>query len=131
MVFVVLALVIVLALANLAGSLGQSLFKFLSLVFGVMIYLVPLILLSVAVSLYNQDLKDSGKSSSLLAHLFGRGTADRRLRRTHPHFYLSNELSGFALPRKAAAADILGRYLPSRALLFRFFGPAVWCCLVL
>ncbi|MEK7161402.1 MAG: hypothetical protein AAB729_01790, partial [Patescibacteria group bacterium] len=97
-VFVVLALVIVLALANLAGSLGQSLFKFLSLVFGVMIYLVPLILLSVAVSLYNQDLKDSGKSSSFYWRTYlGAVLLTGALGGLIHIFYLSNELSGFAL----------------------------------
>jgi len=63
-VFVAVALIVVLSLAGLAGSLGEQLFKFLTLAFGVLSYAVPVILLAVAISLYNQDLEKEGKSSS-------------------------------------------------------------------
>ncbi len=53
-VFVVLALVCLLGLANLAGSFGASLFGFLAQMFGVMVYIVPLLLIMVAVLLYRQ-----------------------------------------------------------------------------
>lgn len=53
-VFVVLALITLLALAGLAGSLGTYLYKFLSQVFGVIVYIVPLLCLLVAVALYKQ-----------------------------------------------------------------------------
>jgi len=63
-VFAAVALIVVLSLANLAGPLGQQLFKFLTLAFGVLSYAVPVILLAVAISLYNQDLEKAGRSSS-------------------------------------------------------------------
>jgi DNA segregation ATPase FtsK/SpoIIIE, S-DNA-T family len=63
-VFVAVALIVVLSLANLAGSLGQQLFKFLTLAFGVLSYAVPIILLAVAISIYNQDLEKAGRGSS-------------------------------------------------------------------
>lgn len=53
--FAVLALVTLLALAGLAGSFGKGLFGFLSLAFGVMVYVVPLLFLMVAISLYRQN----------------------------------------------------------------------------
>jgi S-DNA-T family DNA segregation ATPase FtsK/SpoIIIE len=63
-VFVAVALLVVLSLAGLAGSLGQQLFRFLTLAFGVLSYAVPVILLAVTVSLYNQDLEKQGRGSS-------------------------------------------------------------------
>jgi len=62
-VFVLLALIVILALANIAGPLGLDLFKILSLTFGVISYAVPVILLGVAVSLYKQDLTQGNKGS--------------------------------------------------------------------
>lgn len=127
-VFVVLALVVVLALANLAGSLGQNLFKFLSLVFGVMIYLVPLILLSVAVSLYNQDLKDSGKSSSFYWRTYlGAILLTGSIGGLIHIFYLSNELSGFALAAEGRGGGYFGALFaqPAFALLGFWAGSLV------
>src|SRR6266404_659409 len=60
-VFIAAALVVVLALAGIAGSLGEQILRFLTLGFGVMAYIVPLILLIVAISLYKQDLKEKDK----------------------------------------------------------------------
>jgi len=63
-VFAAVALIVVLSLANLAGPLGQQLFKFLTLAFGVLSYAVPVILLAVAISLYRQDLEKENRHSS-------------------------------------------------------------------
>jgi hypothetical protein len=63
-IFVGLALIVLLSLANFAGPFGQQLFRALTLAFGVLSYAVPLILLVVAVSLYNQDLEKTGRSSA-------------------------------------------------------------------
>ena len=57
-VFIVLALIVVLSIAGVAGTLGAQLFHLLSLAFGLMAYVVPLILLSVAVSLYKENLEE-------------------------------------------------------------------------
>lgn len=127
-VFVVMALVVVLALANLAGSLGQSLFKFLSLVFGVMIYLVPVILLSVAVSLYNQDLEEANKSSSFYWRTYlGAVLLTGSIGGLIHIFYLSNELSGFTLAAEGRGGGYLGALFaqPSFALLGFWAGSLV------
>ncbi len=55
-VVIVLALVSILSLAGVAGSLGGYLNKFFSMTFGVMAYLVPVVFLLIAVSLFKQDL---------------------------------------------------------------------------
>ncbi len=121
-VFVVLALVIVLALANLAGSLGQGLFKFLSLVFGVMIYLVPLILLSVAVSLYNQDLKASGKSSSFYWRTYlGAILLTGSIGGLIHIFYLSNELNAFTLASEGRGGGYFGALFAQPSFAFLGF----------
>ena len=56
--FIVLALVSILSLAGIAGSLGGFMFSLLSKTFGVMAYLIPVIFLLVAYSLFKQDLTD-------------------------------------------------------------------------
>ncbi len=52
--FVLLALLSLLSLVGLAGGFGNYLFKFLSQVFGIMVYIVPVLFLIVAISLYRQ-----------------------------------------------------------------------------
>ena len=52
--FIVLALLVLLSIAGIAGSLGAQLYWALTLAFGVMALAVPLILLIVAISIYKQ-----------------------------------------------------------------------------
>jgi S-DNA-T family DNA segregation ATPase FtsK/SpoIIIE len=63
-VFCVLALVLALSIVGIAGTLGERIFRWLSWLFGVITYIVPLILVSVAISLYKQDLEAEDRSSS-------------------------------------------------------------------
>src|SRR5581483_3491042 len=63
-VFAALALIIVLSLAGIAGSLGGQMYRALTWLFGVMAYLVPLILVSIAISLYKQNLEEAEKKHS-------------------------------------------------------------------
>lgn len=108
-VFAVLALLVLLSLAGLAGRLGASLFKFFMLVFGVMTYLVPLILLSVSISLYKQDLEQEGKSSSFywrtyLGAILMAGSIGGLIH----IFYLNEQRSAFALAGEGRGGGYLG-----------------------
>ncbi len=121
-VFVVFALVVVLSLANLAGSLGQSLVKFLSLIFGVMVYLVPLILLSVAISLYNQDLEKTNKSTSFYWRTYlGAILLTGSIGGLIHIFYLSNQLSGFALAAEGRGGGYFGALFAQPSFAFLGF----------
>ena len=76
-VFIALALIVVLSIANVAGSLGADLFHLLSLAFGLMAYAVPLILLSVAISLYKRIFGQRWtRRNILLESLFWRCATD-------------------------------------------------------
>ncbi len=57
-IVIVLAIVSVLSLVGIAGSLGQNLFRFFTVAFGIMAYLVPVVFLLIALALIKQDLKD-------------------------------------------------------------------------
>lgn len=52
--FVMMSMLCLLSLAGIAGAVGAYLVKFLSMVFGIMVYVVPLLFLMVAISLYRQ-----------------------------------------------------------------------------
>lgn len=120
-IFVVLALVVVLSLANLAGSLGQNIVKILSLAFGVMVYLVPLILLSVAVSLYNQNLEQANKSNSFYWRTYlGAILLTGGIGGLIHIFYLSNEVSAFALAVEGRGGGYFGALFAQP--LFNFLG---------
>jgi S-DNA-T family DNA segregation ATPase FtsK/SpoIIIE len=120
-VFVAVALVVVLSLADLAGSLGQGLFKFLSLAFGVMAYLVPLILLSVAISLYKQNLEEEDRSSSFYWRIYlGALLLTGSIGGLIHIFYLSNDLSGFALASEGRGGGYFGALFAQPA--FGFLG---------
>ena len=69
-VFVALALVIVLSLAGVAGSLGAQMFTGLTWVFGIMAYLVPLILIIIALSLYKQKLDKGDEHHSFYLRIY-------------------------------------------------------------
>ncbi len=70
-IFVVLALLSLLSLANLAGTFGRYSFRFLSAMFGVVAYVVPLLLLLVAISLYRQNGENLGQRGAYLRTYIG------------------------------------------------------------
>jgi S-DNA-T family DNA segregation ATPase FtsK/SpoIIIE len=69
-VVIVLAIVSVLSLLGIAGSLGQNLFRFFTMTFGVMAYLVPIVFLLIAVALIKQDLKDEKSGEAFYFRTF-------------------------------------------------------------
>jgi len=109
-VFIALALVVLLALANLAGSLGLQLLNGLSWMFGVMSYVVPLILVSVAVSLYKQDLAQEDKqgSSFYLRIYLGAILLTGSIGGLIHIFYLNSQVNGFDLASEGKGGGFVG-----------------------
>ncbi len=75
-VFIVLAGVVALSLIGTAGFLGEFIFKILGMLFGVIVYLVPILLLLVAWILFNSkpksDSGDGNDSEHVESHPFAR-----------------------------------------------------------
>lgn len=108
-VFVVLALVVLLSLGNLAGSLGLELYKFLTWIFGVIAYIIPLILLSVAISLYKEDLLKEGRHSSFYWRIYlGAILMTGSIGGLIHIFYLNNNTSAFDLAGEGRGGGYLG-----------------------
>ena len=133
-VFAVLALVVLLSIAGIAGSLGQQLFGGLSWLFGVMTYIVPLILVSVAIALYKKDLEKEGRSSSFywrtyLGALLLTGSIGGMIHM----FYLSSQLSAFELAAQGKGGGYLGAIFaqPIFSLLGFWAGCAVLAALII
>jgi S-DNA-T family DNA segregation ATPase FtsK/SpoIIIE len=108
-IFIALSLIVVLSIAGIAGSLGSELDKALRSVFGIMTYLVPIILLSVAVSLYKQDLEAEGRERSFywrtyLGAILMTGSIDGLIH----IFYYSQPVSGFDLAAQGGGGGYLG-----------------------
>ncbi len=133
-VFTVLSLVVVLSLADLAGSLGLYLNKLLSLSFGVMAYLVPVILLSVAISLYKQHLEEEGRSSSFYWRIYlGAILLTGSIGGLIHIFLLGGDSSAFALAGAGRGGGYLGALFaqPSFALLGFWAGSLILFALVI
>ncbi len=120
-VFTALALVSLLSLAGLAGSLGRQFFQGLSWASGLMAYLVPLILLSVAVSLYKQDLNEESKHHSFYLRIYlGAVLLCVGLGGLIHIFYLNSGLSAFEIASEGRGGGYLGAAVSSP--LFSFLG---------
>jgi S-DNA-T family DNA segregation ATPase FtsK/SpoIIIE len=133
-VFAVLALIVVLSIAGIAGSLGQELFKWLSWAFGVMIYIVPLILISVAISIYKQDLQSKGKDSSFYWRIyFGAVLLAGSIGGLIHMFLLSSTVSAFDLATLGKGGGYVGAVFAQPAFSFLGFwaGCAVLIALIL
>ncbi|MDE2312314.1 MAG: DNA translocase FtsK 4TM domain-containing protein [Patescibacteria group bacterium] len=107
-VFVVLALVSLLALANLAGPLGEYLLKFLSQTFGVMAYVVPLLLMIVAISLYKQSEQDKEEGKGYWRTYLGSILLAGSVAGVIHIFLLGNGLSAFDLAGEGRGGGYLG-----------------------
>ncbi len=121
-VFVALALIVILSLAKIAGSFGLQLYKFLTLAFGIMSYMVPLILLSIAISLYKQDLEKTSKEHGFywrtyLGALLLTGSIGGLIH----IFYLSNQLNGFDLAVEGRGGGYVGALFAQPAFAFLGF----------
>ncbi|HVY67410.1 MAG TPA: DNA translocase FtsK 4TM domain-containing protein [Patescibacteria group bacterium] len=120
-IFVALALVAVLSLANLAGSLGAQLLKIMTALFGVMAYVIPLILLAVAISLFKQDLSVVEKDRGFYWRVYlGALLLTGSIGGLIHIFYLNNNGSAFALAQAGQGGGYLGAIFSQP--LFRFLG---------
>ena len=120
-IFIVLAVLVALSIAGIAGSLGESLFRWLSLGFGVMAYVVPLILLSVAISLYKEDLEKEDKSKSFYWRVyFGALLLAASTTGLVHIFYLGNQVSAFDLAADGKGGGFLGALFAQP--LYNFLG---------
>ena len=127
--FVVLALIIALAIAGIAGSLGAQLYKILTMAFGVMTLIVPLILLLVAISLFKQDLEKEERSGAFYWRIYlGAILLTGSIGGLIHIFYLSNQLSAFDLAGEGKGGGYLGALFAQP--LYSFLG--FWAgCLIL
>ncbi len=129
-VFVVLALVAVLSIAGVAGSLGQEMLWGLSLVFGLMTYVVPLILLSVAVSIYKQDLERQGRGHNFYWRIYlGALILAGSIAGLVHIFYLNSQTDAFALAAQGRGGGYLGAVFSS--LLYVHLGFWAGCLILL
>jgi DNA segregation ATPase FtsK/SpoIIIE, S-DNA-T family len=132
-IFVLAALLVVLSLANLAGPLGQQLFKFLTLAFGVLSYAVPIILLAVAISLYKQDLEKTGRHSSFYWRTYlGAMLLTASLGGLIHMFLISPQQSAFDLAGQGNGGGYFGALFaqPSFTYLGFWAGSLVLCALI-
>ena len=107
-IFLIAAGVIMLALIGVAGGVGTSLSRILAIMFGVMEYLVPLILVVIALSLYRQ-----GPTTQEGDHLYFRtylgailltGSIAGLIHLT----FLNNDISAFSVANQGRGGGILG-----------------------
>jgi S-DNA-T family DNA segregation ATPase FtsK/SpoIIIE len=132
-VFVAAALIAVLSLANLAGSLGEQLFKFLTLAFGVISYAVPIILLAVAISLYKQDLEKVGRHSSFYWRTYlGAILLTGSIGGLIHMFFISPSVSAFSVAAGGGGGGYFGALFaqPSFTYLGFWAGSLVLCALI-
>jgi S-DNA-T family DNA segregation ATPase FtsK/SpoIIIE len=115
-VFVVLALLAILSLAHLAGSVGEVLLTVLTSVFGNLAYLVPLLLLMVAIALYKQDLEENKKDSSFYLRTYlGALLLTASIAGLIHMFYLGGDASAFQLAGEGKGGGYLGAILAAPA----------------
>ncbi len=107
--FVVLALISVLSLVQIAGSLGTFWFNALTAIFGSLAYLVPVLFLLVAIALYKQDLEGEDREKSFYFRtylgailLFGSFAGIIHI------FYVSSTVSGFSVAGEGKGGGYLG-----------------------
>jgi len=133
-IFIVLALIVVLSIAGIAGSLGQNMFRGLSLIFGIMTYIVPIILLSVAISLYKQELGKESREHSFYWRIYlGAILLTASICGLIHIFYLNNQLSAFDLAAQGKGGGYLGAILaqPIFSLLGFWAGSLVLVAIII
>lgn len=118
--FVALSLLFVLSLAGIAGSFGQYLYKFLTSAFGVIGYVLPIILLFVAISLFRQNLQDEKDKSFYFRTYFGATLFTGSVAGLIHIFYLKNNYLAFDLATEGRAGGYLGAIFSGPA--FSLFG---------
>ncbi len=118
-IFAALALLSVLSLANIGGQLGAFIYKFLTASFGYIAYLVPLIFLLVAISLFKQDLDDEKEHSFYFRTYFGTVLMTGSVAGLIHIFYLKSGLAAFDVAMQGKGGGFLGALfaMPSFKLL--------------
>jgi DNA segregation ATPase FtsK/SpoIIIE, S-DNA-T family len=107
-VFVVLALVTFLSSLGIAGTLGSYLFRLLSLTFGSLAYLVPVILLLVAISLFKRNLSEE-KDHGLYARTYlGAVLLTASIAGLLHIFYIPSSSSAFQVASEGKGGGYLG-----------------------
>lgn len=107
-VFAVLALLVLLSLANLAGTLGNYLVKVLSAVFGVIVYIVPLLLLLVAISLYRHNGDEDSDKGMYFRTYLGAILLTGSITGLIHIFQLSDSVGGFDLAIQGKGGGYFG-----------------------
>lgn len=122
-VFVVLSVISALAAFGIAGSFGAGLMKVLAWGFGVLAYVMPLLLALVAILLYRQKLEEDQKGRDngfylriYLGAILLTGAIDGIIHT----FYLNNGYTAFALAETGSGGGFLGAFFGG--LAFRFLG---------
>lgn len=127
-VFVMLSLLCLLSLADLAGAFGVYTYRFLSMTFGVMVYLVPLMFLLIAISLYRQKEEQLSQRGAYFRTYLGAVLLTGSVTGLIHIFTLSAGTSGFELASEGRGGGYFGALFA--APLFSLFG--FWAgCLVL
>lgn len=128
-VFCVLALVMALSIVGIAGSLGFQLFRALSWLFGVITYIVPLILVSVAISLYKQDLNTEDKHSSFYWRIYlGAVLLTGSITGIIHIFLLNGQNNAFEIASEGRGGGYMGAIFSSA--LFNFLGFWAGCAIL-
>jgi S-DNA-T family DNA segregation ATPase FtsK/SpoIIIE len=125
-IFVVLALLSLLSLAGLAGGFGEQLVKVLSMVFGVIVFIVPLLFLLVAISLYRQSDEKLEERGSYLRTYLGALLLTGSVTGLIHLFLLGNDVSAFDLALAGKGGGYLGALFAYPAFtLFKFWAGSV------
>lgn len=119
--FLLLAIVVLLSLFQIAGSAGNALYKILTSVFGIMAYMMPAILLLVAISLFKEDLSDKRDNSFYFRTYCGALLFTASIAALIHMFYITPQLSAFALATEGRAGGFLGALLAQPAFSFLGF----------
>lgn len=127
-IFVALALLVSLSLAGIAGIWGTYLFKFLSMIFGVITYVVPLIFLLIAIALYKQDLENEEESKFYLRTYIGSFLLTGSVAGLIHIFQITSTVAAFDLAAQGEGGGYLGAIFAGPA--FNLFG--FWAgCIIL
>lgn len=119
-VFVVLSGISALSLINLAGSFGTTISVALASIFGVMAYIVPILLVLVAISLYQQEAKPDSEESFYFRTYLGAIMLAGSIAGLIHIFYLYGGSSAFAIAAQGTGGGYLGALFAGPA--FGLFG---------
>lgn len=120
-VFVGLAVITALAAFDVAGSLGQKLMQGLAWGFGVLAYVVPLLLLLIAVLLYRQQLPENRQEGFYWRIYLGALLLTGAVAGIIHTFYIKNGESAFGLAQAGSGGGFLGAFFGGLAIKFLGF----------